>query len=169
MMMEKIDEVPEGFVKLKYHGKLDRGGTRSFDRPIPKVSLRGNGESPLMVGRDRMCLATEDEAEYLLKTCHPAFTLVGEGRQESGVDHALVAQELARMEAERIVHQRQLNENCIVAAEQNDALEAAKKSKEADRIAALKFQIAEDNAKLDAEIDAEMKAEKEAKGEKVKS
>jgi len=61
-----MPEVPDGFVKLKFNGKLGPDGTRKFQRPIPQVTRHVDPNDVLVVGKDRTCLATEAEAAYLL-------------------------------------------------------------------------------------------------------
>jgi len=59
-------DVPEGYVKLKFSGKLGPDGTRRFQRPIPQTTRHVDPNDVLVIGKDRTGLATEAEAEYLL-------------------------------------------------------------------------------------------------------
>ena len=57
---------PPGYVRLYFSGKLSPNGTREFRRPIPYAQASMDTNDPMVVGVDRTCLATVDEADYLL-------------------------------------------------------------------------------------------------------
>lgn len=79
-------DVPEGYVKMKYHGNIGDNG-REFKRPIPYVTDKTGSRRlpPLVVGKDRMCLVTEAEATYL-EQLHGPFTRVESPQPEVMVD-----------------------------------------------------------------------------------
>lgn len=58
--------LPDGMVRLRWEGKLGPDGTKTFKRPIPFVQASLEQPNPMVVGKDRTCLATVEEAEYLL-------------------------------------------------------------------------------------------------------
>ena len=53
-------------VTLHFSGKLGPDGTRAFTRPIPFAIASMDEKNPMVVGKDRLCEATDAEAEYLL-------------------------------------------------------------------------------------------------------